>query len=50
MANVGIGLAFCKLAAEQHGGSIGVESEMGKGSTFFVSLPTNLIPSGSGLI
>ncbi len=50
MANVGIGLAFCKLAAEQHGGSIGVESELGKGSTFFVSLPTNLIPSGSGLI
>jgi signal transduction histidine kinase len=50
MASVGIGLAFCKLAAEQHGGSIGVESEVGKGSTFFVSLPTNLIPSGSGLI
>ena len=50
MASVGIGLAFCKLAAEQHGGSIGVESELGKGSTFFVSLPTNLIPSGSGLI
>lgn len=50
MVNVGIGLAFCKLAAEQHGGSIWVESELGKGSTFFVSLPTNLIPSGSGLI
>lgn len=50
MVNVGIGLAFCKLAAKQHGGSIWVESEMGKGSTFFVSLPTNLIPSGSGLI
>jgi len=50
IANVGIGLAFCKLAAEQHGGSVWVESELGKGSTFFVSLPTNLIPSGSGLI
>lgn len=50
MANVGIGLAFCKLAAGQHGGNIWVESEMGKGSTFFVALPTNLIPSGSGLI
>ena len=48
MASVGIGLSFCKLAAEQHGGSIWVESELGKGSTFFVSLPTNLIPSGSG--
>ena len=50
MTNVGIGLAFCKLAAKQHGGSVWVESEPGKGSTFFVSLPTNLIPSGSGLI
>lgn len=50
MANVGIGLAFCKLAVGQHGGSIWVESEPGKGSTFFVSLPTNLVPSGSGLI
>lgn len=50
MANVGIGLAFCKLAAEQHGGRIWVESELGKGSTFFVSLPTTLIPSGSDLI
>ncbi len=50
VVNVGIGLAFCKLAAEQHGGRIWVESEGGSGSTFFVSLPTNLIPSGSGLI
>ena len=50
VANVGIGLAFCRLAAEQHGGSIWVESELGKGSTFFVSLPTDLVPSGSGLI
>lgn len=35
----GLGLAFCKLAAEAHGGRIWVKSKEGEGSTFYVLLP-----------
>ncbi len=34
----GLGLAICKTIIEQHGGNIRVESEPGKGTTFFVYL------------
>lgn len=35
----GLGLYFCRLAIEAHGGSIAVQSALGQGSTFTILLP-----------
>lgn len=36
---VGIGLYLTKLIVEQHGGNVGVQSELGKGSAFTIKIP-----------
>ena len=48
----GLGLAFCRLVVEAHGGTIGVLSDGQSGSTFWFELPlqqrkSNASPSGS---
>jgi signal transduction histidine kinase len=35
----GLGLTFCKLVVDLHGGMIWVRSREGQGSTFYVQLP-----------
>ena len=43
--STGLGLYFCKLVVEQHGGNIRVHSKPQQGATFEISLPISLIVS-----
>ena len=43
---LGLGLAFSKRAMEAHGGSLSFTTELGKGTTFTIKLPNQLVQPG----
>lgn len=48
VGGLGVGLAFCRLATRAHRGQIIVESESGKGATFWLTLPVARLVKKTG--
>jgi len=49
MGGTGFGLAICKQIVEDHGGSIGIESEEGRGTKVTISLPMTRLRGSRGI-
>ena len=39
----GLGLAICREIVQHHGGNVGLQSDLGKGSTFFIQVPLAVV-------
>lgn len=48
LRGTGLGLSLSKRLAELLGGSVGMDSEVDKGSLFFVRIPLRAVPTGDG--
>jgi signal transduction histidine kinase/ActR/RegA family two-component response regulator len=46
-SGTGLGLAVAHGFAARHGGSLGIESELGRGTTFILHLPKHRLPEGT---
>src|SRR5688572_7616257 len=44
---LGLGLSVVKAFVELHGGTVGVETEIGRGTTFTITLPVSAPPDGA---
>jgi two-component system phosphate regulon sensor histidine kinase PhoR len=42
----GLGLSYVKIITERHGGRVSVESQLGKGSTFYLEIPLKTTENG----